>query len=292
MCDIVVVGSINADLVFTSKVRPKAGETVLGDDFKTIPGGKGANQAVAASRLGSNVTMLGCVGNDENGNFLISNLTNNNVNTKFIERVNNVPSGVANIILAEGDNSIIVIPGANYSITQEIIDKHKNILLSAKVVILQLEIPISVVEYVVNICYENNIKTILNPAPAAKLNQSLIDKVTFLTPNEHECSIIFGDSNVQSLLSKYPNKLLITEGSKGVKYHNKNDIRQVPAKEVKVVDTTGAGDTFNGAFASAVVNSYKIEEAITFANKAAALSVTKFGAQGGMPTLKQVKEFC
>ena len=292
MCDIVVVGSINADLVFTSKVRPKAGETVLGDDFKTIPGGKGANQAVAASKLGSNVTMLGCVGNDENGNFLISNLTNNNVNTKCIERVNNVPSGVANIILAEGDNSIIVVSGANYSITQEIIDKHKNILLSAEVIILQLEIPISVVEYVVNICYENNIKTILNPAPAVKLKQSLIDKVTFLTPNEHECSIIFGDSNVQSLLSKYPEKLLITEGSKGVKYHDNLGIKQVPAQKVKVVDTTGAGDTFNGAFASAVVNDYKIEEAILFANKAAALSVTKFGAQGGMPTLKQVKEFC
>lgn len=291
MCDIVVVGSINADLVFTSKIRPKAGETVLGDNFKTIPGGKGANQAVAASRLGSDVTMLGCVGNDENGNFLINNLTNNNVNTKYIERVNNVPSGVANIILAEGDNSIIVVPGANYSITQEIIDKHKNVLLSAKVVMFQLEIPISVVEYVINICYENNIKTILNPAPAVKLNQPLIDKVTFLTPNEHECSIIFGDSNVQSLLSKYPNKLLITEGSKGVKYHNKDSIRQVPAQKVKVVDTTGAGDTFNGAFAAAVVNNYKIEEAITFANKAAALSVTKFGAQGGMPTLKQVEEF-
>lgn len=290
MSDIVVIGSINADLVFTSKKRPKAGETVLGEDFKIIPGGKGANQAVAASRLGANVTMLGCVGNDENGKFLINNLSKNNVNTKYIETIDNVPSGVASIVLAEGDNSIIVVPGANHSITKEMINNHKDILLNAKVVVLQLEIPISVVKYVIDICYENNIKTILNPAPAIKLDPSILDKATYITPNEHECPIIFNNDNVQSLLSKYPNKLLITEGSKGVKYNDSNSTRQIQTIKVDVVDTTGAGDTFNGAFATAVVNNYELEKAILFSNKAAALSVTKFGAQGGMPTLKDVEE--
>lgn len=290
MSDIVVVGSINADLVFTSKKRPKAGETVLGEDFKLIPGGKGANQAVAASRLGANVTMLGCVGKDENGKFLINNLSKNNVNTKYIETIDNVPSGVASIVLAEGDNSIIVVPGANHSITKDMIDNHKDMLLNSKVVVLQLEIPISVVKYVIDICYENNIITILNPAPAIKLDPSILDKATYITPNEHECPIIFNNDNVQSLLSKYPNKLLITEGSKGVKYNDSNSTRQIPTIKVDVVDTTGAGDTFNGAFATAVVNNYELEKAILFSNKAAALSVTKFGAQGGMPTLKDVEE--
>lgn len=290
MCDIVVVGSINADLVFTSSLRPNKGETVLGKDFKTVPGGKGANQAVASSRLGSNVTMFGCVGNDENGTFLINNLNNNNVNTESIEKINNVPSGVAGIILAEGDNSIIVVPGANHSITKEIIDKYKEIILNAKIVVLQLEIPLEVAKYVIDICYENNIKTILNPAPAIKLDISLIDKVTYITPNEHECKIVFDNDDVLSLIEKYPNKLLITEGSKGVKFHDGNEIKQIPTVKVEAIDTTGAGDTFNGALATAIVNGYDLEKAIDFSNKVAALSVTKFGAQGGMPTLKEIKE--
>lgn len=283
MFDILVIGSINADLVFVSDIRPQAGETVTGKDFKIVPGGKGANQAIAAARLGKKVGFIGCVGNDDNGKMLIENFKENNVETKYIDIVENMPSGVANIIVSEDDNSIIVIPGANYSITREMIDRNIDILKKSKMVILQHEIPIDIVEYIVDLCFENEIKVILNPAPAIKLKESTIDKVDYLTPNEHECKIVFDNANIDELLSKYPNKLIITKGDNGVIYHDGNKVVHIPSFKVDVIDTTGAGDTFNGAFATAIVDGQSICESILFANKAAALSVTKFGAQNGMP---------
>lgn len=291
MFDILVIGSINADLVFTSNIRPKAGQTVLGQDFKIIPGGKGANQAIAAARLGSKVGFIGCLGNDDNGKMLIDNFKENNVETKYISIIDNVPSGVANIVIAENDNSIIVVPGANYSITKEIIDKNIDVIKSSQIIILQHEIPIDIVEYIIDICYENHITTILNPAPAIKLDENLIHKVSYLTPNEHEASLVFDNSNINELLEKYPEKLIITEGDKGVKYHNGCEIIYVPSFKVEAVDTTGAGDTFNGALATALINGYNLKDAILFANKAAAISVTKFGAQSGMPYKSEVEKY-
>lgn len=291
MFDILVIGSINADLVFTSNIRPKAGQTVLGQDFKVIPGGKGANQAIAAARLGSKVGFIGCLGNDDNGKMLIDNFKENNVETKYISIIDNVPSGVANIVIAENDNSIIVVPGANYSITKEIIDKNIDVIKSSKIIVLQHEIPIDIVKYIIDICYENHITTILNPAPAIKLDENLIHKVSYLTPNEHEASLVFDNSNINELLEKYPEKLIITEGDKGVKYHNGCEIIHVPSFKVEVVDTTGAGDTFNGALATALVNGYSLKDAISFANKGAAISVTKFGAQSGMPYKSEVEKY-
>ena len=291
MNKIVVVGSINVDLVFTSDIRPKAGETVLGNDFKLIAGGKGANQAVAASKLGAEVTMIGCVGNDSNGQFTIENFENINVNTSCIEKIENIPTGVANIIVAEDDNSIIVIAGANYKVDKTLIDKYKKEIVDADIVLLQLEIPMDVVEYTLNLCYENNVKTILNPAPAVKLKKEIIEKATYITPNEHECKIILGakkEVNIEEILKQYPNKLMITMGEKGVMYFDGENIVNIPACKVEVVDTTGAGDTFNGAFARAIVNNFELKEAITFANKASSKSVTKLGAQAGMPTLEEL----
>lgn len=283
MFDILVVGSINADLVLVSDIRPKAGETVTGKDFRIVPGGKGANQAIAAARLGKKVGFIGCVGNDQNGKMLIENFKENNVETKYIKVVEGVPSGVANIIVSQGDNSIIVIPGANYSITKEMIDKNLDVLLNSKLVVLQHEIPMVIIEYIINLCFENGVKVILNPAPAIKLKDTIIDKVDYLTPNEHECKIVFDNPNTDELLSKYPSKLIITKGDKGVLYHNGSNIVNIPAFKVDVVDTTGAGDTFNGAFATAIVDGKNIDESILFANKAAALAITKIGAQSGMP---------
>lgn len=291
MNKIVVIGSINADLVFLSDIRPKAGETVLGNDFKTVPGGKGANQAVAASRLGSNVSMIGCVGNDSNGRFLLDNFNKNSVNIDSVRTKEGIPTGVANIIVAENDNSIIVISGANNEMNKEIIDENKDKILDADIVMLQLEIPLETVKYVIDYCYNNNIKTILNPAPAIKLDEDIIKKSTFLTPNEHECKLILGlDNNVDivDIIKKYPNKMFITLGEKGVMYYNGTEKIIVPSCKVEVVDTTGAGDTFNGAFASAVSKGSSINDAIKFANKASSKSVTKFGAQGGMPYLNEI----
>lgn len=292
MGKVVVVGSINVDMVFVSKVRPKAGETVLGEDFYIIPGGKGANQAVAASKLGAESLMIGCVGNDSNGEFSLTNLNNMDVNTKCIKISSDLPTGVANIIVAEGDNSIIVISGSNYNITKETIDQNKHIILEADMVMLQLEIPMEAAEYTAELCKKNNVKVMLNPAPAVELSESLIQNSTYITPNEHELKIIFGkknSENTDSIIKNYPNKLIVTMGSKGVKYFDGSEIKSIPAYTVDIVDTTGAGDTFNGGLAAALVRGESLEEAIKFANKAAALSITKLGAQSGMPTLEQLE---
>lgn len=288
----VVVGSINVDLVFTSEKRPKAGETVMGSTFSTIPGGKGANQAVAASKLGASSCMVGCIGNDQNGEFSINNLNLMNVDTSCIKKTDNAPTGVANIVVAEHDNSIIVIAGANYEITKEDIDKCKDVILSADIVLLQLEIPLDVVEYTADMCRKNNVRVLLNPAPAVELPKTLIENTTYITPNEHELNIILGkQNNVDETIKMYPNKIIVTMGSKGVKYFDGIEMKIVPSYNVEVVDTTGAGDTFCGGLAAALVRGDKLEDAIKFANKAAAISITKLGAQSGMPTLEEFNNF-
>ena len=288
MGKVVVVGSINVDMVFTSAKRPKAGETVLGNTFSVIPGGKGANQAVAASKLGADTYMIACVGNDSNGEFSIKNLQDMNVNTGGVKIIDNAPTGVANIVVAENDNSIIVISGANFEINKEVINNNKELILSADMVLLQLEIPMGVVEYLVEICAENNIRVLLNPAPAAELKKSLIEKAAYITPNEHELKLIFENRDTDTILKSYPNKLIVTRGSKGVKYHDGYEIKEIPSNKVDVVDTTGAGDTFCGALAAALVRGDSIEAAIKFANKAASFTVTKLGAQSGMPMLNDL----
>ncbi len=290
MGKIVVVGSINADMVFTSNIRPKAGETVLGNTFSLIPGGKGANQAVAAAKLGAESFMVGCVGSDPNGEFSIKNFKSMGVNTDCIEILNGVSTGVANIVVAENDNSIIVISGANNELKTDIIDKYKDVILSADMVLMQLEIPLSTVEYTLNLCYENSVKVLLNPAPAVQLNNNIINKATYITPNEHELKLLFGDNNTDDILRQYPNKLIVTLGSKGVKYFDGEEIQLVDSYKVDVVDTTGAGDTFCGSLGSSLVRGDSLKDAIRFANKAAAFSITKLGAQSGMPTLEQLKD--
>ena len=288
MGKIVVIGSINVDLVFTSDKRPQAGETVIGNTFSLIPGGKGTNQAVAASKLGADTYMIACVGNDSNGEFSLKNLNDMKVNTRGVKVIDKFPTGVANIIVADQDNSIVVIPGANFAIGKDLIDENKDLILTADMVLLQLEIPMEVVEYVVDMCFENKVKVLVNPAPAVLLKKSLIEKATYITPNEHELKLIFDNRDTDEVLKEYPNKLIVTMGSKGVKYHDGKEIREIPSNKVDVVDTTGAGDTFCGALAAALVRGDSIRDAIIFANKAAAFAVTKLGAQSGMPDLEDL----
>lgn len=289
MGKVVVVGSINVDMVFASDIRPKAGETVLGNSFSLIPGGKGANQAVAAAKLGAESTMIGCVGLDTNGDFSIDNLNAENVDTHCIDVVHDIPTGVANIIVAENDNSIIVIPGANYEVNKFVIDKYRDVILSADIVLVQLEVPLETVEYTLELCKKNNVRVLLNPAPAVELSRTMIENASYITPNEHELKIILGkDCDIEEEIKNYPNKIIVTLGSKGVKYFNGNEIVLIPSYKVEVVDTTGAGDTFCGALAASIVRGDSLDEAIKFANKAAAYSITKLGAQSGMPTLEQL----
>lgn len=280
------------DLVAVSTKRPKAGETVIGEAFHTVPGGKGANQAVASARLGANVAMVGAVGDDNYGSLVQKNLENEHIFIDYVKRVTDETTGIAHIVLAEDDNSIVVVQGANRLVDEHLVNHAKDLLVKADMVVLQLEIPLETVKYVITICEEYQIPVILNPAPAQRLPEELLQKVTYITPNEHECRIVLDDftSPIESLLEKYPNKLLMTEGENGVRFHNGTEIVHIPSISVEVVDTTGAGDTFNGALAVAIAEGEELQKAIHFANIAAGISVTKLGAQGGMPLRDKLRE--
>lgn len=284
---ITVVGSINMDIVCQTSVFPKQGETILGERFETIPGGKGANQAVAAARLGSAVTMVGAVGQDSFGPTLLQTLQNEKIDTQSVATVE-TNTGIANIILFEQDNRIIVVPGANFEVTPQMVIKHEALLKNSKLVVMQLEIPVETVEYTLDICEKYNIPVLLNPAPARNFKPEWMDKIAYLTPNETECAFIFNE-DVEASLAKYPNKLIVTLGEDGAMYHNGEKNVKVKGFATKAVDTTGAGDTFNGAFAHKICEGASIEEAVHFANIAGSLSVEQFGAQGGMPTLEAVQ---
>lgn len=287
---VTVVGSMSTDFVVTTDVKPNQGETVFGKKFATAFGGKGANQAVTASRLGAEVAMVGAVGIDTFGHEIIANLEANGINVDDVERVTHSESGSAHITLYDQDNSIIVIPAANNEVTPEKVANFQDRLLASDLVILQHEIPQVTNEAIIDYCYENQIPTLLNPAPARPLAEGSIEKLTYLTPNEHEAAIIFPDQGRAELLAKYPNKLIITLGSIGAVFHDGEKEVIVPAYKVTPVDTTGAGDTFNGAMAVALLKGLPMEDALKFGNLAASLSVQGFGAQGGMPTIEQVKE--
>lgn len=287
-----VVGSINMDMTVTAERIPLKGETLMGDSISYIPGGKGANQAVAMARLGAEVEMFGCVGDDSNGEKMLDNLKKSGVKTDHIKVLENVPTGIAMITVGENDNTIIVVPGANGKVDKAYVDEIKEELKSYDMVVLQHEIPLETVHYIVEFCAENKIKVVLNPAPAATVPMDVIEKVTYVTPNEHEAVLIFGNElSTEELLKKYPEKLVITQGSRGVSTCLMNgEVLTVPARPAKVADTTGAGDTLNGAFSVRIAGGADIREALAYANVAASLSTEKFGAQSGMPTAAEVEK--
>ncbi|AMM90590.1 ribokinase [Bacillus pumilus] len=289
MSQIVVVGSCSMDLVVTSNKRPNAGETVLGESFKTVPGGKGANQAVAIARLGADVYMIGRVGDDAYGQDIMSNLQAQGVRTTYMKPVTEMESGTAHIILAEGDNSIVVVKGANNEVTPHYVKDALSSIEDIGMVLIQQEIPEETVEAVCTICSEKGIPVILNPAPARQVSQQILDQAAYITPNEHEAALMFDGLTIAEALRQYPNKLLITEGKNGVRYFDGIKEVLVPGYPVKAVDTTGAGDTFNGALAVALTEGKSLYDALAFANLAASISVTKFGAQGGMPTREELE---
>lgn len=289
---IAVVGSINIDQTVISERIPNKGETLFGSSINYVPGGKGANQAVAMAKLGAEVEMFGCIGDDDNGHQMIENLKKNNIETKNIRAIPGVPTGIAIITLGDNDNTIVVVKGANDKVDKGYIDSIKDSLLKYDMVVLQHEIPLETVHYIVDLCYENNIPTVLNPAPAADVPKEIIDKVTYLTPNEHEVGLIFGENEpLEKLLKRYPKKLIVTLGSDGVACAlNENEIVKVPVRKTKIVDTTGAGDTLNGAFCVRISEGDDIKDALKYANIAASLSIEKLGAQSGMPTAEEVEE--
>lgn len=287
-----VVGSINVDMTVTAERIPLKGETLRGDSISYIPGGKGANQAVAMAKLGAEVEMFGCVGDDDNGQKMLNNLNQVGVKTEHVKVVKDVPTGIAMITVGDNDNTIVVVPGANAEVDRTYVDEVKEALAAYDMVVLQHEIPLDTVHYIVEFCAGRNIPVVLNPAPAAAVPMDVIEKVTYLTPNEHEAVLIFGDQlSTEELLKKYSEKLIITQGSKGVSVGLKSDeVLTVPARPAKVVDTTGAGDTLNGAFSVRIAEGDNLEQALIYANTAASLSTEKFGAQSGMPTAAEVAQ--
>lgn len=300
MGKICVVGSLNMDLVATGERIPVVGETVLGETFKQVPGGKGANQAAAMGRLQGDVAMIGKVGEDAFGQALIQALAEAQVETKDVTKAP-TSTGIALItVQADGDNAIVVVPGANAELKPADIDAAKAAIEESEIVITQLETPMDTVTYALELAKKLGKVTILNPAPAVRLKDELIRNVDYLTPNETELAILSGmptesqdelEAAAKVMMDKGVKVLIVTLGSKGCLVIDEKGTRQFPAFKVKAVDTTAAGDSFNGGVAVALAEGKSLEEAIEFATKVGALTVQKAGAQSSLPTREEVDGF-
>lgn len=290
MKKIAVVGSMNMDITCKTGRFPKPGETVFGEALQYVPGGKGNNQAVAAARLGGDVTMFACVGQDLFGDRLVENLRYNCVNTSYIRKVEGEATCIAIITVSESDNTIVVVPGANNCVTIEYIRSIQDAMLEADVILMPNEIPTETICYVSKLASGAGKTVVFNPAPFSQDALQCMEYITYLTPNEHEAALLFpGERDLNSMLEKTQGKLIVTLGSAGAAMWSAGEALKNPARKASVVDTTGAGDTFNGAFCYALANDYPMKKALQFANIAASLSTEVFGAQGGMPCLETVQ---
>ena len=291
MSDIYVLGSMNMDMTVVSTRFPQLGETINGDSFSTAHGGKGANQAVAAARLGANVRMCACIGKDFYGKELKEALNDEGINTDYIFESDS-STGVALITLVQGDNTIIVAKGANGNVT---INQADEFLKNAKkndILLVQLETDFEVVRYALKLAKTKEMVTVLNPAPADSRSEELCGLCDYVIPNETELKTISGSDNIEYSLriinEKYGCKPIATLGSQGCAYLTEGNVVYIPCEKVKAVDTTGAGDTFCGAFCVALSQGKSIDECLRFALKCATLSVTKKGAQPSIPYLKDL----
>lgn len=301
MSDIVVVGSLNMDMVVKVDRRPDRGETVLGNGFFMSPGGKGANQAYAAGALGASVTMIGRLGEDVFADAIRNNLAKVGVDTSTVDTVPTDSSGVALISIdSEGDNSIIVAPGVNMSITADDIRAKESIIKQAKLLIVQLEIPLEAVMEAVEIAHQHGVQVLLDPAPAQPLPDHLLQMIDYITPNQTEILQLTGvevtdaDSAKDAadvLLNKGVKTVFAKLGSKGVTIVTSNQLETCSGYEVAVLDTTAAGDAFAGAIGTAIVEGKDVCEAAKFANAVGALTVTRYGAQQSMPNRQETEIF-
>ncbi|MFC4804314.1 ribokinase [Filifactor villosus] len=296
---IIVVGSLNMDLVLRCDRIPKVGETVIGNDFDMIPGGKGANQAVALARLGSDVKMIGKVGRDEFAKTLVSSLEESGVDTSYLLVSNTQRTGVAGISVdGNGKNSIIVAPGANNDITLDEIVGLDSLLSSAEMIVLQNEVPSQINSYILKEYGNREIPIVWNPAPAMPIEEEYLRYIDFLIPNEHEIRLLSSnfptdiesyDEYIDHYISKGVKHIIITLGEEGCIFACGEVRKRYCAYTVAAVDTTAAGDTFVGGFCSEYTRTKNIDTAIDFAMKAASISVTRYGAQPSIPYRKEIK---
>ena len=294
MAKVLVVGSINMDLVVRVPRSPLPGETVLGGDFETFPGGKGANQAVAAARMGGEVTMVGRVGSDNFGDTLIQGLIEDNIKTTYVIKDSETPTGIAMIaVAANGENMIVVAPGANYKVSEVDVTNAREIMRDTDLLLLQLECPMEAVTAAIDLAKAYDIPVVLNPAPAQPLSQALLANVDILTPNETELVMLAGedtvDKAIEKVLSWGTKNLVVTLGANGARVVTEGVDRHIPAHEITAVDTTAAGDAFNGALAVAFAEGKPLMEAVDYGMAAGALAATRRGAQPSLPTRDAVE---
>lgn len=291
---IVVLGGSSLDLVFK-----ETSNGYLNEPTEMTFGGKGANQAIAARRSGYNVKMITCVANDSYGKKIIDNLSENGVDVSCCELINGIQNDMSTVkVSLKGENEIIRNSGAINSFTTNLIDKYAEIIKNADMVIAQYKIPKEVSEYLIDFCYENNVKIVITPCRPERLsikegkNLEIIDKITYITCNEKEAKIVFDSENIEEIVKNYPNKLIVTLGEKGAIFNNGKKNVKIPAFKIKnVVDTTGAGDTLNGNFAVSLLMGKSIEESVIFGMASSSLKIQKQTAQAGMPKRSDTEKF-
>ncbi len=295
---IVVIGSMNTDMVINSERLPLPGETVVGGKFMMNSGGKGANQAVAAARLGSDVYFIAKSGNDLFGRRAIEQFREDNINTDYMCSDSDLPSGVALVLVDEnGENSILVASGANASLSPSDIDAAEGLIADSKIVLMQLETPVETIEHAARMAHRYGNTVILNPAPACPLSDELLSNIDILIPNETEAALLSGieinsieDARTAAIeiARRGIRTVIITLGSKGAFIKDGDEFHLVNARKVKVVDTTAAGDTFCGALAVALTEDRGIVEAVEFASRCAAVTVSRPGAQMSIPCRSEI----
>lgn len=298
MNKIVVLGSSNTDLVVRTDRMPLPGETLLGDRFMMTAGGKGANQAVAVARLGDGVTFIAKVGRDMFGDNSVAGYEKEGIDTRTVLRDDTAPSGIALITVdAQAENSIVVVPGANNNLSKADVDALRRDIESAQFLLMQLETPVEVVAHAAAIARKAGVKVILNPAPAAELPAELLAGLYIITPNRTEGQMLTGieitgwesaERAAQSLIAKGVQHVVITLGSQGALVCDGKHFERIPAQKVKAVDTTAAGDTFNGAMCVALSEGATLCDAVRFASRASAIAVTRLGAQASIPYRKEL----
>jgi ribokinase len=294
--DILVVGSLNMDLVVTSPRLPERGETLLGNNFSTFPGGKGANQAVAAARAGGKAGMLGCVGADDFGLRLLASLRDAGVATEPIIQRSDQTTGVALITVDEqGDNTIVVVPGANGTLSVADLNRAEGLIAGVQLLVLQLEVPMETVELAISLAKNHQVPVVLNAAPAAPLSPNTLIDLDYLVVNETEAQLLCGIADIarscDRLIRDGVRSVVVTLGKQGVYVQNQTEQFYLPAHPVNVVDSTAAGDAFVGAFSAALIHGATLREAVAWGNAAGALAVTRAGAQPSLPTQKEIALF-
>jgi ribokinase len=293
---IVVVGSLNMDLVVRTPRLPSVGETIIGSDFHTFPGGKGANQAVAAARLGGQVKMVGRVGSDSFGETLLETISHDNVDAAHILRDPEEATGVAFITVdSDGQNTIVVASGANAKLSPQDIDSAGEAFQDAAVLLLQLESPINAVNHAIDLARLHDAKVVLNPAPAQLLDVEFLSRVDYLVPNKTELALMTGMESISDAVKALEalglKRVIVTLGDEGVLVVEEGQAVHLPAHRVQVVDTTAAGDAFVGAFAVALTEGHPTLTAASWGNAAGALAVTRAGAQPSLPTRLEFENF-